>query len=139
MDELCSTNFASGDIRRDLTRAKDIGNSLKLLYSSPDVTGKSDATIFIVKEMKENIEGVKKESEEIMEVMLCFGGHILNVVSDNAPQTECTADAKNKFWRNIDKVIIPIKTEERLVVGVDLNGHIGCKQGKHHGGHGMGE
>ncbi|XP_064106764.1 craniofacial development protein 2-like [Macrobrachium nipponense] len=109
-------------------KAKDIGNGSKLLYSGVDETVRSDVGIVISKEMKRNIVGIERKSERIKKGRLCCGDHILNVVSAYAPQTGCSEEVKNKFWRDMDEVMTSTEIEERLVFGGDLNGHIGCNQ-----------
>ncbi|XP_064099434.1 uncharacterized protein LOC135210471 [Macrobrachium nipponense] len=94
-------------------KAKDIGNGYKLLYSGADETGRSGVGIVITKEMKENIVGIERKSERIMKARLCCGGHILNVVSAYAPQTGCSEEVKNKFWRDMDEVMTSTEIEER--------------------------
>ena len=123
-------------------KAKDIGSGYKLLYSGADERGRSGIGIVFSKEMKENIVGVERKNERIMKLKLCCGGHTLNVVSAYAPQTRCSEEVKNKFWREMDEVMTSTDIEERLVVGGELNGHVECNQeniSRIHGGHGMGE
>lgn len=89
--------------------------------------------------MKKNVVEVERKSCSIMKVKLCCGGHILNVVSVYAPRVGCDEEVKNRFWR---EMVTLIETEERLVIGGDLNGHTGCSRdniSKIHGRHGMGE
>ena len=34
-------------------------------------------------------------------------------------------EEKNDFWEDLDGLIESISTEERIVLGADLNGHVG--------------
>ena len=50
---------------------------------------------------------------------------ILNVISVYASQTGCAEEEKDDFWRQLDQEIINIPNEEPLLIGGDLNGHVG--------------
>ena len=52
-------------------------------------------------------------------------GSILNIVSTYAPQINNSMEDKNDFWEYLDGLIESISKEERIVLGADLNGHVG--------------
>ena len=52
-------------------------------------------------------------------------GFILNIVSAYAPQVNNSMEEKNDFWEDLDGLIESISNEERIVLGPDLNGHVG--------------
>ena len=52
-------------------------------------------------------------------------GFILNIVSAYAPQVNNSMEEKNDFWEDLDGLIESISKEERIVLGADLNGHVG--------------
>ena len=52
-------------------------------------------------------------------------GSILNIVSVYAPQVNNSMEEKNDFWEDLDELIESLSKEERIVLGVDLNGHVG--------------
>ena len=52
-------------------------------------------------------------------------GSILNLVSAYAPQVNNSMEEKNNFWEDLDGLIESMSTEERIVLGADLNGHVG--------------
>ncbi|XP_066990470.1 craniofacial development protein 2-like [Macrobrachium rosenbergii] len=122
-------------------KAREIGSGFKMLYSGTDERGRCGVKVVLSKKMKENVVDVERKSCRIMKVKLCCGGHILDVVSAYAPQVGCDEEVKNRFWREVDEMITSIEMEERLVIGGDLNGHIGRSQeniNSIHGRHGMG-
>ncbi|XP_068231955.1 craniofacial development protein 2-like [Palaemon carinicauda] len=129
-------------IKLRLCFEEDIGNGYQFLYSGANEIGRSSVGIVISKEMKENIVGVEWKSERLMKVRLCFGGLILSVLSTYAQQTRCNEKADNNFRSDMDEANTAPEIEERLVLGGNVNIHIG---GNHehvsriHGGHGMGE
>ena len=52
-------------------------------------------------------------------------GFILNVISAYAPQARCISEQKETFWLDLDETMEKISRNERIVVGADLNGHVG--------------
>ncbi|XP_068212660.1 craniofacial development protein 2-like [Palaemon carinicauda] len=73
---------------------------------------------------------------------MCCGGEILNIISAYAPQVGCTEEEKGNFWRDMGGVMQDLEEQVRVIVGADLNGHVGSENeaiGRVHGGHGIGE
>ncbi|XP_068200686.1 uncharacterized protein [Palaemon carinicauda] len=66
---------------------------------------------------------------------MCCRGDILN--------TEMVAQKmRGNFWRDMDGVMQEPEEHERVIVGADLNGHVGSENkvfGRVHGGHGIRE
>ncbi|XP_066982168.1 craniofacial development protein 2-like [Macrobrachium rosenbergii] len=113
-----------------------------MLYSGTDENGRYGVGVVLSKEMKKNVVKVEIKSCRVMKVKLCCERHNLNVVSAHAPRVGCDEEVKNRFWKQMNEMITPIEVEERLVIGGDLNGHIGRSReniSRIHGGHGMGE
>ena len=52
-------------------------------------------------------------------------GVMLNVISAYAPQVGCIREEKEAFWLDLDETVEKIPENERIVVGADLNGHVG--------------
>ena len=52
-------------------------------------------------------------------------GVMLNVINAYAPQVRCTREEKETFWLDLDETVEKIPRKERIVVGADLNGHVG--------------
>ena len=50
---------------------------------------------------------------------------MLNVISAYAPQVGFTREEKQTFWLDLDETVEKIPWNERIVVGADLNGHVG--------------
>ena len=60
-----------------------------------------------------------------MAMKLEVKGFILNIVSAYAPQVNRSMEEKNDFWENLNGLIESISKGERIVLGADLNGHVG--------------
>ena len=54
-------------------------------------------------------------------------GVLLNVISAYAPQVGCIREEKKTIWPQLDETVEKILRNERIVVGADLNGHVGEK------------
>ena len=57
------------------------------------------------------------------------------------PQTGCTDEEKETFWRKLDEVLQSIPANEKVILAGDVNGHIGADRSgveRWHGGHGYG-
>ena len=76
-------------------------------------------------ELAESVLKVKRVSDRLMAMKLEVNGSILNIVSAYAPQVNYSMEEKNDFWEDLDGLIESISKEERIVLGADLNGHVG--------------
>ena len=76
-------------------------------------------------ELAESVLEVKRVSDRLMAIKLEVKGSILNIVSAYAPQVNNSIEEKNDFWEDLDWLIESISKEERIVLGADLNGHVG--------------
>ena len=123
-------------------KAKELGGGCKLLYSGADEGGRSGVGIVLNSKMKEELVEVERKSSRLMRIKIMLSQEALNVVSAYAPQAGCDDTEKERFWREMDEVMTLIPEDERVVVGGDLNGHIGTSNrviSIIHGGLGMGE
>ena len=76
-------------------------------------------------ELAESVLEMKRVSDKLIAMKLEVNGSILNIVSAYAPQVNNSMEEKNDFWEDLDRLIESISTEERIVLGADLNGHVG--------------
>ena len=60
----------------------------------------------------------------------------MNVVAAYAPQTGRSKEDRNNFWEAAWKLIEGIKKTERIMLGGDLNGHVGKESDGYEGVHG---
>ena len=86
---------------------------------------KNGIGIVLKKELAESVLEVKRVSDRLMAMKLGVKGSILNIVSAYAPQVNNSMEEKNDFWKDLDGLIESISKEERIVLGADLNGHVG--------------
>ena len=86
---------------------------------------KNGIGIVVREELVESVLEVKKVSDKLMAMKLEVKGSILNIVSTYATQVNNSIEEKNDFWEDLDGLIESISKEERILLGADLNGHVG--------------
>ena len=106
------------------SKARNIGGGCKIFYNEADGR-KNGIEIVLREELAESVLEVKRVSDRLMAMKLEIKGSILNIVSAYAPQVNYSMEDKNDFWEGLDGLIECISTEERIVLGADLNGHVG--------------
>ena len=106
------------------SKARNIGDGCKLFYNGGDGRKKWDRDND-KEEPAESVLEVKRVADRLMAMKLEVKGSILNIVSAYAPQVNNSMEEKNDFWQDLDGLIESISKEERIVLGADLNGHVG--------------
>ena len=76
-------------------------------------------------ELFQSVLEMKRLSDRLMAMKLEVKGSILNTVSAYAPQVNNSMEKKNDFWEDLDGLIESVSKEKRIVLGADLNGHVG--------------
>src|SRR3989442_494730 len=61
---------------------------------------------------------------------------VINVISGYAPQVGCSIEDKEEFLLALSRLVDEIGEEEFLVIGGDMNGHVGAKAAGYEGVHG---
>ncbi|KAK3539055.1 hypothetical protein QTP86_023495, partial [Hemibagrus guttatus] len=106
------------------SKACSIGAGFKLFYYGVD-SKRNGVGVVLKEEFVRNVLEVKRVSDRVMSLKLDIEGVMLNVVSGYAPQVGCELQEKERFWSELDEVMESIPTGERVVIGADLNGHVG--------------
>ena len=122
-------------------KARELGDGYKLLYSGANKEGRNGVGIVLSKSLKDNIVSVKRVSDRIMVIKLCMEGEMVNIACVYAPQAGCEEEEKESFWEEMDQELSGIPAGERLIIGGDMNGHIGRNRvgiERVHGGWGVG-
>ena len=81
--------------------------------------------IILRKDLTKSVLEVRRVSDRAMGMKLEIGGMILNVLSAYAPQVGCDLEEKERFWRDMDKLLEGVPIEERVLLGADFNAHVG--------------
>ena len=96
---------------------------MQIFYNGVD--GRRNGIEIVVREeLDESVLEVKRVSDRLMAMKLEVKGSILNIVSTYTPQVNNSMEEKNYFWEDLDRLIESI-SKERIVLGADLNGHVG--------------
>ena len=123
-------------------KAKELGEGYKLYYSGATIRGRNGVGIIVSEKMKQYVLEVRREGDRMMIVRVSYGEYQVNVVSAYAPQSGAPEECKEEFWEALESLIEELPGEERVIVGVDLNGHIGTSNigvERIHGGFGVGQ
>ena len=82
----------------------------------------------------------------VTDKIICFkmelNGVMLNAISAYAPQVGCIREEKEAFWLDLNETVEKIPKNERIVVGADLNEHVGQRNNGDEecmGRHGLGK
>lgn len=81
--------------------------------------------IIIDKKLKENFVDIKRLVDRIIGLKLILGKKILNIISVYAPQVAIEEHIKKECLENMDATNQGISVGEKLIIGGDLNDHIG--------------
>jgi hypothetical protein len=123
------------------SKAKFIGDGFKLFYSGLNST-RNGVGIIVSATLQKSIVEVSRISDRLMSLKIDAGALVLRVISCYAPQTGCSDIEKDAFWESLDAHLRSIDHEEHIVLGGDLNGHVGLDRDGYervHGGNGLGD
>ena len=74
----------------------------------------------------EKVLEVRRVSERLMVVRVIVGRTVLNLISAYAPQAGRPRPEKEEFFTLLGKIVSEIDYGEKLLIGGDLNGHVGA-------------
>ena len=117
------------------------GGKYKLFWKGCS-EGVSGVGVIVSEEFIDKVVEVTRVNERLMMVKLIVGKCLMNVVAAYASQTGRGQGEKDNFWEAVWKLIEGIKETERIMLGGDLNGHVGKESYGYegvHGGQGYGE
>jgi hypothetical protein len=103
--------------------------------------GSSGVGILVSEEFVDKVVEVRRLSERLIMVKLVIGKCLVNVISGYAPQVGRSEMEKDKFWTDVSDLVEGLGNDETVVLGGDLNGHVGSKSDGYegvHGGYGVG-
>lgn len=121
-------------------KAREIGDGYKLYYNGEKNT-QNGVGIVVSQKLKDSIVAVNRVSDRLMSLQIDSGAKALRVISCYAPQVGCSDKEKDDFWTKLEDYLLCVRPEEHLVMGGDLNGHVGTGRDgyeQQHGGKGYG-
>ena len=105
-------------------RARCIGGGYKMWYCGSG-NKKNGVGIILKKEHVDRVVELWRVTDRIICLKMELDGVMLNVISAYAPQVGCIREEKETFWLDLDETVKKIPRNERIVMGADLNGHVG--------------
>ena len=120
---------------------KEIGEGYKIYYFGTS-SNRNGVAVILEREWHDKILKVDRISDRIINVKLAYGNSILNVISAYASQVGCPHGEKSQFYEHLEQIMKNIKPGEEIIIGADLNGHVGRDRSgfeQEHGGHSFGD
>ena len=106
------------------SKAKNIGGGYKLFYHGEDAR-RNGVGVIMNDEYARRVLEVRRVSDRVLSVKLEVEGMIINLISAYGPQAGCAVEEKEEFWSELDEVVESVPRGERIMIGSDLNGHVG--------------
>ena len=98
--------------------------------------GTAGVGVLVASELADRIIRVERISDRVIAVDLVIGEQIVKVVSCYAPQAGRSQIEKEEFWRQVEGVIMNTDINQEVIVGGDMNGHVGQVANGFHEVHG---
>ena len=93
--------------------------------------------VILSPEFKDKVVEVSRPSERLIKLKLVIAGEITNIVSAYAPQSGETDTINELFFKDWEDLMTKVPRTAKMLVGTDLNGHVGRNPGvfqRVHGG-----
>ena len=81
--------------------------------------------IVVGEKWRDNILEINRISDRLITEKLLIDTININIVSAYIPQVGCTDEEKEEFWEELEELIRSFSEKDKIVLGADLNGHIG--------------
>ena len=105
-------------------KARCIRGGYKMWYCGSG-NKKNGMGIILKKEHVGRVVELWRVTYRIICLKMELDGVMLNVISAYTPQVGCIREEKEAFWLDLDETVEKISKKKRIVVGADLNGHVG--------------
>nr|GEZ14065.1 hypothetical protein [Tanacetum cinerariifolium] len=135
--------------RRIMVGSWNVGSLTRKFFELGDVLRRHKVDIACFQETKWKGSRAREgngyklwRGDRIMVISFVIEGEIVNVISAYAPQVRLSDADKKRFWDALDEMVRECPTNQRLIIGGDLNGHIGAAADGYvevHGGFGFGD
>lgn len=81
--------------------------------------------IAVAERSRDKISLIKRLSDRLMAVKICAGSKIMRMVAAYTSYDKNGVNGKVQIWMDLDDYICTVSKDESLLLGVDLNGHVG--------------
>ena len=100
-------------------------------------TGKQGGVgVLLAEHWVDRVLDAQKPSDRVMWVKLRADGFAIRVIAAYAPQSGLSDEVKDAFWATLTREVAAVDGHELLVLGGDLNGHVGRFPDGYDGVHG---
>ncbi|XP_043710378.1 uncharacterized protein LOC122659315 [Telopea speciosissima] len=116
-------------------------DDFKLWYLGGE-RGRGGVGIVVDKDLKNEVVDVKRIGDRILSIKLVVVNEVINIVSVYASQAGLDDSVKLQFWEHMDGLVQEFGQGEKIIIGGDLNGHVGRERRGYeevHGGYRVGE
>ena len=115
--------------------ARKIGEGFKVYYTGEN-TRRNGVGIILHPELQENVTEVMRVNDRLIGLKLVKDGKVWHIISTYAPQQGCMDEEKEEYREKLEEYLESIPRTDMLVVGGDLNAHVGENCGGFEGVHG---
>ncbi|GFS27372.1 endonuclease-reverse transcriptase HmRTE-e01 [Elysia marginata] len=121
--------------------SRQLGDRYRIIYSGVS-NNKNGVGIILSPHLSEQVVQVDRHSDRLMKVKLNSVGQMINIISAYAPQVGEKEVNKEELTKDLECMIDSIPVGEKVIIGADLNAHLGeGGEGyrRIHGGEGYGK
>ncbi len=97
----------------------------KLWWAGEKKGARGGVGILVREEFVQNVMEIRRITPRIIAIKIVIGGKLFHILSVYAPQSGRPEEEKEEFWEKLDDSIGGIPEKDPLIIGGDLNGHIG--------------
>lgn len=98
--------------------------------------GNGGVGVLVAEKWVDQVVKVNRVDERILVVQLLVGRRLVNVISTYAPQVGRSDDEKDVYWDALIETVSRLSAGEAVILGGDLNGHVGSAADGYGGVHG---
>ena len=103
---------------------KKLEDGFKVIYNGTEKKRSGVGTILREVSKRKAVE-IRRESGRTIGNKLIIKSRKMNIISAYAPQVAGKDEEKLQFFQEQENLVSSLPAEELVVVGVDLNGHVG--------------
>ena len=115
--------------------AKKIGEGYKVYYSGENAR-RNGVGVILHPELQENVTEVVRVNDRLIGLKLISDGKMWHIISTYAPQQGCRDEEKEEYREKLEEYLESIPRTDMLVVGGDMNAHVGENCDGYDGVHG---
>ncbi|ESN94300.1 hypothetical protein HELRODRAFT_152686, partial [Helobdella robusta] len=95
------------------------------LFWNGQKTAKNGVGIIVRESLAQEVLDIKRINSRLMWIKLRIEKQTMIIFSAHSPQTGESEEIENDFWAAFSDTISTIPKSETILIGVDLNGHVG--------------